>query len=295
MPQARTKGVLLGYAVGEDVPPLVSGDPVRLRQVLLNLASNALKFTERGSVRITVSKMDSGELRFAVTDTGIGIPQEKQGTIFEAFTQADGSTTRRFGGTGLGLTITAQLVHLMGGQIGVQSTPGAGSEFHIQLRFAEAAGDLPPAGLEPERAPAIESLRILLAEDNALNQLVAKKILAREGHSVVIVETGRQAVDAVAEHDFDLILMDNQMPDLSGVEATILLRAQGCQLPIVGVSANALRGDRERFLEAGMDGYVAKPFEAEDLYSEIRRCMALSADRHNGNSPLHPHSRSRST
>ncbi|MBS1828835.1 MAG: response regulator [Acidobacteria bacterium] len=277
--QAHDKQVELRIAVSPTVPAFVLGDPVRLKQVLLNLVANALKFTDQGYVELSVEAGPvfggHADLTFHVRDTGIGIPAAQQRDIFEAFAQVDGSVTRRHGGTGLGLSISAQLVELMRGRIELISEPGKGSDFFFTLHLpcetigAEPAGDAAPS--DPGRP-----LKILLAEDNSLNQIVAVRLLSKHGHHVHVVPNGREAIAAVESGHFDLILMDNQMPELCGIEATQLLRGNGCALPIVGISANALLGDRQRFLDAGMDGYVAKPFHAEELYAEIRRCLQAS-------------------
>jgi len=278
-PQAGEKDVALRMEIKGFVPPLVMGDPVRLKQVLLNLAANALKFTERGYVELSVEAGPvfggHATLTFHVRDTGIGIPVEKQQDIFLAFAQADGSVTRRHGGTGLGLSISAQLVELMKGRIELISAPEQGSDFFFTLHLpCPEEGQLPAgqgASTQPDRP-----LRILVAEDNALNQIVATRLLARHGHHVHVVPNGREAIAAAEAEGFDLVLMDNQMPELGGIEATQILRARGFSLPIVAISANALLGDRQRFLDAGMNGYVAKPFHAEELYAEINRCLQTS-------------------
>ncbi len=201
---------------------LVEGDPVRLRQVLLNLAANAVKFTNNGYVSIRVSSGNRSsalvELHFSVEDTGIGIPKQEQEKIFEAFSQADNSVTRRFGGTGLGLAICSQLVHLMGGRIEVESAPGLGSKFRFSCRFGTPEGEPVPApdSLDSPTVP----LHVLLAEDNLVNQTVIMRMLERQGHRVRVVDNGRQAIEAVLNERFDLVLMDNQMPECSGIETT---------------------------------------------------------------------------
>ncbi|MBI4902729.1 MAG: response regulator [Acidobacteria bacterium] len=274
--QAQAKGITFQCLVDESLPARLHGDPLRLKQVLLNLTSNAVKFTHQGSVSLRVVPLrrsdSSTEVRFTINDTGIGIPKEQQAYIFEPFMQADGTVTRRFGGTGLGLAISARLVRLMGGVIRLESEPGEGSEFRFQCRFGHSASAHVSDDSPPSTVLSTEPLRILLAEDNAVNQLVATRLLSKLGHSVEVVQTGQEVLQAVERGRFDLILMDNQMPELSGIEATRRLRELGIAIPIVGVSANALLGDRERFLNAGMDGYVAKPFHAHELYDEIRRC-----------------------
>jgi signal transduction histidine kinase/DNA-binding response OmpR family regulator/streptogramin lyase len=419
---AHQKGLELNCRIMPDVPETVIGDPSRLRQILLNLLGNSLKFTDRGEINLTVQK-ESGSgavanLHFSVQDTGIGIPPEKQARIFEAFTQADGSTTRRFGGTGLGLTISRQLVQMMGGRIWVESVSALGSTFHFTAPFGiyRAAGNLRPVqvpqlqglralvvddnetnrhilgcllkgwGLSPTLAedgaealrtlaqasevnqpfplvlcdssmpgmdgfqlareirknprlsgtaivmltlagqrgdaarcrelglegfiakPVSQSelratllrvagskcseaksalvpphplreggrpLRILLAEDNAVNQLLASRLLEKQGHQVVIVGNGQAALEQLEFETFDLILMDIQMPGIDGFEATARIRnmeaATGTHLPIVAMTAHAMEGDRERCLAAGMDGYIAKPIRAEDLVDAIEK------------------------
>jgi signal transduction histidine kinase/DNA-binding response OmpR family regulator len=419
-PRAHQKGLELNCSIKSDVPDAVLGDPSRLRQILLNLLGNSLKFTEKGEINLSVQR-EPGHgtvtiLHFSVQDTGIGIAAEKQARIFEAFTQADGSTTRRYGGTGLGLTISRQLVQMMGGRIWVESAPGQGSTFHFtgNFGFSNAAGspipveknllkgmrtlvvddnltnrrilehlltlwDMKPTlvgngpdalqtlaqayeanqpfplvlsdatmpemdgfqlaeeirknprlsgtaiimltsagqrgdaarcrelGLEgyltkpvspsellnavlrvadpkrPQTKPALvtrhslreegRSLRILLAEDNAVNQLLASRLLEKQGHNVVIAANGRQALERLENERFDLVLMDIQMPEMDGFEATAVIRKEeestGKHIPIIAMTAHALEGDRERCLAAGMDGYIAKPIKAEDLVRAV--------------------------
>ena len=286
--RAQEKGLKLACTIGDDVPDGVTGDPGRLRQILLNLLGNAVKFTERGEVALEVGLAEPSEgsalLHFAVRDTGIGIPAEKQGLVFEAFAQADTSTTRKYGGTGLGLAICWKIVRSMGGQMWVDSQPGEGSTFHFTLRFGlaqVAAGrrsePCAPAGGEATVHP----LSILLAEDNAINQTLAVKLLERMGHTVALVDNGIKAVAASASASFDLILMDVQMPELGGVEATQRIREAerplGRHTPIVAMTANAMEGDRERYLAAGMDGYVSKPIRASALKSAIGQALGASA------------------
>jgi CheY-like chemotaxis protein len=242
--------------------------------VLLNLLGNALKFTESGSVTAHASAMGS-ELRFEVTDTGIGIPAEKQTQIFEAFSQVDGSVTRRFGGTGLGLTICSRLVERMGGSIGVISTAGQGSTFTFTVRAEPNHGvvvlDTPEHTDVPRRGPL--PLRILVAEDNKVNQILVSRILARAGHTVAIAANGQEATEMYLTGGFDLVLMDIQMPVLDGFEATACIRemerSQGIHTPVIALTANAMNGDRERCLRAGMDGYLSKPVTHDVLLDTI--------------------------
>jgi signal transduction histidine kinase/CheY-like chemotaxis protein len=280
LPQARAKGLALECRVADDVPDLLVGDPTRLHQVLVNLTGNALKFTDFGSVNLQVTQKEAVAgtaqviLLFRVSDTGIGIPEEQQKIIFDAFAQADGSVTRRFGGTGLGLAICAQLVQLMGGRLSVESIPNAGSTFQFTCRLG--VGNEQELTVRPVDSVALEPhMRILLAEDNPVNQLVAMKLLAKHGHQIKVVSTGLEAVQAWDQEEFDLILMDEQMPGMDGVEAVRQIRAREAangagRTVIVALTASAMKGDRERFLAAGMDGYLAKPFSAEELYTAIR-------------------------
>jgi PAS domain S-box-containing protein len=293
--RAHKKGLELACHIASDVPEAVIGDPGRLGQIIINLVGNAIKFTERGAVVLSVQVRPiavsrpasllspSCHLEFAVRDTGIGIPRERQAHLFQPFTQADSSTTRRFGGTGLGLSISRRLVELMGGQLGVDSEPGRGSTFSftawldVQPDAMPAAPPVPVAGND---APAQRPLRLLLAEDGATNRLLAVTLLKKAGHAVVTAVNGKEALDILARESFDAVLMDVQMPEMDGFEATAHIRAQergtGRHLPIIAMTAHALKGDRERCLEAGMDGYIAKPVQARELYQAL---AALDAAR----------------
>jgi PAS domain S-box-containing protein len=273
---AHQKGLQMFCHVDRAVPDALVGDAGRLRQVLVNLVGNAIKFTERGEVVLNVGcdRQTAEEvcLHAAVRDTGIGIPADKQGAIFEAFVQADSSTTRRYGGTGLGLTISARLVEMMGGRIWVESEVGKGSTFHFTacLRPGPAAPEAePPAADLDAAAPLPAQLRILLAEDDAVNQAVAVGMLEKRGHQVVVARNGREALAAWEREPFDLVLMDQQMPEMDGFEATAVIRGReagsGRHTPIIALTAHAMKGDRERCLEAGMDGYLAKPLQAQGL------------------------------
>ncbi|GEM_PF-1111244 len=281
--RAAEKGLTLQVDFTADVPSHIRSDPNRLRQVLLNLVGNAVKFTESGGVTVTVSlvpgEADGPLLHFAITDTGIGLSDLARERLFTAFTQGDSSIARRFGGTGLGLAICKRLVTLMGGRIGVDSEPGHGSTFWFQVPFepadaAESQGD-PPIVTVP-----LEPLRILLAEDNVVNQKVAVGLLARDGHRVTVAADGLAAVEAAAQGGFDVVLMDMQMPCLDGLEATARIRALPAPIgsvPIIALTANALKGDDERCLAAGMNGYLAKPYDATALYAALSR-FAATAD-----------------
>ncbi len=272
-PQAKNKGLALRGDIAPGVPARIIGDPLRLRQVLTNLVGNALKFTDTGEIRIEVSCVDLPEtLRFAVVDTGIGIAESDRNRIFEAFTQADGSATRRFGGTGLGLAISSHLVQLMGGQLDLHSTIGRGSTFFFTLTFTRAELPKPVLAL-PAHTSATRSLNVLVAEDGATNQLLVRLLLEKAGHKVTIVENGAAAVEAVATSQFDICLMDVQMPEMNGFDATRHIRTNenGARrrLPIIALTAHAMQGDRERCLEAGMDGYITKPIRPDVLFASL--------------------------
>ncbi|MCS7041159.1 MAG: ATP-binding protein, partial [Bryobacteraceae bacterium] len=294
-PRAVEKGLHLSLDVSDSVPPAVIGDEQRVFQVLLNLLNNAVKFTEQGGVSVTVEAEPAGAsrqmLRFHVADTGIGIPPEQQDAIFEAFRQADGSITRRFGGTGLGLAISSRLARLMGGEIRVESEPGKGSTFTLEIVVGACAGEAPAPAPVPAQsardsrpeaaAAAVRKLRILLAEDNLVNRRLVELLMARQGHEVVSVEDGRKAVELAQREHFDVILMDVQMPEMDGLEATrqirALERAVGRRSPILALTANAMRGDEEVCLSAGMDGYIPKPFEAEKLLRAVQEAAEMAS------------------
>ena len=343
--RAQQKGLKLTWNICPDVPDRLVGDLGRLRQILVNLVSNAIKFTERGEVIVRIQRLEQecvggGEsskpasegvvdlkdsdypttttLHFEVLDTGIGIPADKQRAIFEPFEQVEGGENRRYGGTGLGLAISSQLVALMGGKLEVESpvsgaalapreetpgaalapreeTPGAptqprspGSRFHFTARFtlAQEAGELVSAPLaEPVSMASSRGeerpLRVLLAEDNIVNQRLAVRILEKRGHSAVVACNGKEALQLLEREPFDLVLMDLEMPQMSGFEATAAIRAReretGRHIPILALTAHAMKGDRERCLAAGMDGYVAKPIQARELYQAIAELVPNAA------------------
>jgi PAS domain S-box-containing protein len=282
--RAQQRGLEFACRIQPDVEEWVTGDPGRLRQVLVNLIGNAIKFTERGEVVLEVDKENQDKksvtLHFTVHDTGIGIPEEKLGLIFDAFTQADSSMSRRYGGTGLGLAITRRLVEMMDGRIWANSEAGQGSTFHFTAQFGKAvAPRISVSQFEPEvvgeaRALAKQEgrpgMRILLAEDNAVNRLVATRLLEKGGYEVVVAENGREAVDLAGRWDVQLVLMDVQMPEMDGFEATRALREKekgtGLHLPIVAMTAHAMKGDREKCLAAGMDDYLTKPIRSAQLF-----------------------------
>ena len=294
--RARQKGLELICDIDPEVPASVVGDPARIGQVLTNLVANALKFTERGRVSVAVREDSraggSTKLHFSVADTGIGIPREKHDVIFEAFRQADGSTTRRYGGTGLGLTISATLVQLMGGRLWVESEPGAGSTFHFtvapDVEGARRAPGARPADAGPpgRSVPIVDAgalaavegrhaRRILVVEDNVVNQRVASGLLTRRGHHVTVAQDGREALARLDQETFDLVLMDLQMPVMGGIDATVETRLRergtGRHVRIVAMTAHAMKGDRERCVDAGMDGYLSKPIDPSMLFAVVEQ------------------------
>ena len=291
--QAHRKGLRLSWEVNPTLPETLIGDPGRLRQVLVNLVGNALKFTEHGEVAVRAvpvwaSAAEFTWVHFSVRDTGIGIPAPAQHTIFEAFRQVDGSVARRYGGTRLGLTISRQLVQRMGGEIWLESQPRLGTTFHFTARFVAAAlPDMDPvpdpadgakpatSAPQPSLAKSPKPLRILVADDNLVNRKVAAAVLEKQGMAVTIARNGREAVDATAGQRFDLVLMDVQMPEMDGFEATAAIRElekqTAAHVPIIALTAHAMKGDRERCLSHGMDGYLSKPIAAKDLLRAVQR------------------------
>jgi len=284
VPRATTKDLVVRAAVGAAVPPQVIGDAGRLRQVLVNLVGNAVKFTEAGEVEVSVDLAmadDADAFAFEVRDTGIGIPAEALPRLFQPFTQVDSSTARRFGGTGLGLAISRRLVESMGGAIEVTSTPGVGSAFRFVVRLPRAAShvDVKGAGAgTPESRPALARGHALLAEDNAVNRKVASLMLRRLGWEVDEAFDGRDALEALAKHDYDVLLLDIQMPEIDGLEVARRIRAEWpvpTERPwIIAVTANAIVGDREACLAAGMDDFVPKPMKLATLEAALARAMA---------------------
>jgi PAS domain S-box-containing protein len=270
-PRCQAKGLRFTVDIDPHLPSWIETDPVRLRQILLNLLGNAVKFTEAGGVALGARAQDDLGVVFSVSDTGIGIPAEKQASIFEAFTQADGSITRKYGGTGLGLTISRRLARLMGGELSLASLPGEGSTFRFVLPMTRIG---PP----PQARTAItRGLRVLIAEDNPINQKLATTLLEKAGHHVTVVATGRAAIDSVArERSYDLILMDMHMPDIDGFEATRQIRAQEAaqgleRLPVIALSASTLESDRREGIDAGMDDFLEKPLRRDALHAMLER------------------------
>lgn len=282
--RAEQQGVELTVELASGFPSSVTGDPSRLRQVLINLVGNAIKFTHKGSVKVlmtaTMQDDDRATVEWSVTDTGIGIPAERVGSLFQEFVQADNSISRRFGGTGLGLAISKRLVDRMGGTIGVTSVAGHGStfKFHVPLAISSA----PAAAMLRQAAPAQDlaafvaargrGVRILVVEDNVTNQFVARCILKADGVHVDVAANGHEAIDAVTRHHYDLVFMDVQMPEMDGLTATRHIRARGgrcAEMPIIAFSANAYVSDIEACVSAGMNGHIAKPVQKDILCGAV--------------------------
>jgi signal transduction histidine kinase len=270
----RQKPLDLCLVVDPGCPVWVRTDPVRLRQVLLNLVGNAVKFTSAGSVTVTLAPQAGDVIRFEVRDTGIGIAADKLHAIFDAFTQADGSHTRQFGGTGLGLTITRRLVQLMGGRLWAESEPGEGSCFVVELALAGAAApEVQKATPAPALAPAA-GFRVLVAEDNPINQKVVCSMLRRQGWSVTLAVNGVEACRYFLENSYDLVLLDVQMPEMDGLEAARRIRGEevsrgSTRTPILALTAHASESQREQCLEHGMDSVITKPVNLPGLLREI--------------------------
>ena len=287
--RASQKNIETSLTIDPRIPQYLHGDSLRLRQVVLNLLGNAVKFTQEGSIAVIADYLGTqgGQFRcrFSVRDTGIGIPPEKHASIFREFEQADSSTTRRFGGTGLGLSISSKIVGLMGGKFSLESLPGEGSTFSFTACFEEAAPAMPVAeALEVSgMAEGHHTLRILLAEDNAINRRLATRLLEKAGHSVVPAETGTEAVRLHREMDFDVILMDVHMPEMDGIEATRQIRALAAterrHIPIIAVTASAMKEDRDACLAAGMDGYISKPICPQEMLATLQIMSGVSRNR----------------
>jgi PAS domain S-box-containing protein len=292
--KATGKGLVLDTRIAPDTPRFLKGDPNRLRQIILNLVNNAVKFTEKGKITLSVENEgvmtpvesvpdDSGVLlHFSISDTGIGIPENRLNRLFQPFSQADSSTTRKYGGTGLGLTISKRLVELMGGQISVESKPGKGSTFRFTAQFEKGA-ELPEPVKEVKKKTIISDsrlagLRVLLAEDNSFNQKMALIMLKKMGISADVASNGREAVEAVKHSPYDLILMDVQMPKMDGLEAARTIRNPDSgvlnpRIPIIAMTANNTKEDREKCLAAGMNAYLSKPVNIDELLTVIKKIM----------------------
>ncbi|MDG1875698.1 MAG: ATP-binding protein [Mariniblastus sp.] len=297
--QATRQGLQMNCQISSEVPDKLIGDPVRLGQVITNLVSNAIKFTDTGEVNVDITLApspasgdiaeqakvlnDRVTLIFSVRDTGIGIPEEKHQTVLAAFQQADASTSRRFGGTGLGLAISSRLIEAMNGELRIKSKPGEGSTFSFSAEFDVAhqsnnADDNRWENFKDTLPNLEQSRRILLAEDNLINQRVAVGFLEERGHQVVVVDDGRKAVDAVTSEPFDIVLMDVNMPGTDGIEATKAIRKSEIgttlHIPIIAMTASVMKGDRENCLESGMDSYISKPINSQELLRAVEAIPA---------------------
>jgi len=280
--KSSQKDLYLKYEVSEKIPSYLIGDPLRIKQILINLINNAIKFTDHGGVDVNVElisvNLKRAKLKFTVKDTGIGISEKVINRLFQSFSQADASTTRKFGGTGLGLSISKSLSEMMQGEIGVDSVEGEGASFWFTLRLELASkNNLSDDGDSESDSMVLKDLNILVAEDNAINQRVARFLIEKLGHKVEIAENGKIALEKFKDNDYDLILMDIQMPIMDGLEATREIRSFETQnniekrIPIVALTANTMKGDREKFLDSGMNDYIGKPFKASELSQLIYR------------------------
>jgi signal transduction histidine kinase/ActR/RegA family two-component response regulator len=290
--RAMAKNLDLRVEVAPEVPDALVGDGSRIGQILTNLVNNAIKFTDEGSVVVRVkrhgkeaSPEDSLEILFSVSDTGIGIPPDKQHLIFESFAQVDTSTTRKYGGTGLGLSIASRLAQMMGGMLRVESAVGNGSTFSFTVKLAKSA-DVTPRRVAEAPKPVIvpaqkltdkveRPLQVLLAEDNPVNQQLAVELLQMRGHSVTLATNGREVLAALDADSFDVVLMDVNMPEMDGFQTTAAIRerekANGRHLPIIAITGFSMKGDRERCLRAGMDAYLCKPIRSKDLFEAVEQ------------------------
>jgi signal transduction histidine kinase/CheY-like chemotaxis protein len=278
---AEEKIIRLYADIDEQLPQVLIGDPTRIRQILANLISNALKFTEKGHVMVKISVLSSddqyADIRMEVEDTGVGIREEIKDKLFNEFTQADGSTTRKYGGTGLGLAIVKQLVEMMHGRFGVDSVPGEGSTFWFRVNLGISAEQTIKQPLEHElELKGKLSGHVLLVEDNPINQMVAQKMLEKVGIKSTLAADGQEALDMLEQEEFDAVLMDCQMPVMDGYEATRRIREQDAlhKLPVIAMTANVMEGDRERCIEAGMNDYIGKPFVEADLKKTLARWIS---------------------
>jgi signal transduction histidine kinase/CheY-like chemotaxis protein len=281
--RAQEKGLSFAVERQPGLPDRLRGDPARLLQILFNLVNNAVKFTERGGITVRVACHDLAdgrvELAVEVADTGIGISAEQQRKLFSKFSQADASMTRRFGGSGLGLAICRQLVTLMGGSIGLESAPGRGSTFWFKVPCERAGPPEAKPGEAPPDAPAIAAGHLLLVEDNLVNQKVVLAMVEIAGYRVDVVANGLEALAALKRRSYDCVLMDAQMPEMDGLTATREIRKlppPAGRVPIVALTANAMAGDRERYLAGGMNDYVSKPIDPKHLFAVIGRCIEES-------------------
>lgn len=287
---AEQKGLVINTSVSNDIPDNIKSDYRKIKQILCNLISNAIKFTEKGHIDIKVEKddfppykissPDNISIRFSIADTGIGIPAKKKSHIFESFTQVDSSTTRKYGGTGLGLSICKGLVSVLGGSIDLDTEIGKGSTFHftipVKISAVDTGSDIPSS--EESDKLIKKNLNILVVDDNQLNQMIASRLLMKAGHTVTTANDGREAIQMLQKENFDVVFMDINMPDMDGYDTTkkireIDIRTGGKPIPIIAMTAYAMQGDREKCLEAGMDDYISKPVDAKQLYKILENYM----------------------
>ncbi len=277
-PQAEAAGITYSSNMLVQEGAILIGDRQRIKQILINLVGNSIKFTERGGVSVTTERVEGKVLQFSVADTGIGIKQENIDKLFKRFEQEDGSISRRFGGTGLGLYISRNLAELLGGDLAVTSEYGVGSTFVLQLPYRPVEGVV----VEGEQAAPVEiaeqslSGHILVAEDTPAMQMLIQRILQKYGLKVTTVGNGQEAVDKVFDEWFDLILMDMQMPVMDGVEACKVIRKKGKQIPVIALTANVMTQHRQKFMAAGCDDFISKPIDREKLISAIARHLPLA-------------------
>jgi len=285
--KANENYVQLHYSIDDEVPQILIGDAYRLEQILNNLISNAVKFTNGGIVILKVNKISNIneilEIQFIVEDTGIGISKDEMKLLFKSFTQVDGSITRKYGGTGLGLVISQNLVELMGGRIEVDSKKGSGSKFYFTIKLEEAKGIIEKSKLKVKSKKDFKNDSILLVEDNNINKIVTKKMLQEIGYSnIKTASNGFEALKLIEGYNFDIILMDIEMPELDGIETTQIIREKekksGKHIPIIAVTAYALKGDREKFLSKGMDEYISKPIDINELSETLDRTQNNSCN-----------------
>ncbi|WP_214228538.1 ATP-binding protein [Pedobacter sp. B4-66] len=277
---AKLKKIELNYSIAERVPKVFIGDSIRLSQIFVNLVSNAIKFTEKGEVVISADTIEENEdvvvVEFRIKDTGIGIPQEKQQKIFELFEQATNSASRKFGGVGLGLSMVKRLVELQNGKIFLESTPGRGSEFYFRMPFVklnEAQKGYENISIHDTSEESGKGIKVLIVEDNPINQLLVIKVLQKRGYETVISQNGKIAIEKYKNEDFDIILMDLQMPEMDGYEATKFIRRMNsdkADIPIVAMTAHTIQGELEKCMAIGMNDYISKPFKPEDLNAKIQ-------------------------
>jgi signal transduction histidine kinase/ActR/RegA family two-component response regulator len=280
-PKFAEKDISLLYTIDKEIPMRLTGDPTRLNQILLNLVGNAIKFTEKGEVRLDVKKLHenagSVKLEFSISDTGIGIPESSMISIFEEFKQATGNITRKYGGTGLGLAIVKQLVEAQGGNISVKSKVGKGSVFSFTLVYGKEEAPATDAVrgriIESEAAIVVEGLNVLLVEDNPLNQKLTMKILGDWKWNVDLAENGTKAIRKIRKNQYDIILMDVQLPEMNGYEATGIIRtklpASKARIPVIALTAHAMAAEEKKCYQAGMSGYISKPFNPKKLYTMV--------------------------